>query len=1024
MFYIDPGTGSMLFTLALGVFSVLWFGIKGIFMKLKYLNLKKEKENSHTIPLVIFSDDKRYWQFFEPICRELDQRGFDTVYMTESEDDPVFQCGLPHIQGKYIGSGNMAYGKLNFLNATMVLSTTPGLDVYQWKRSKDVKQYIYIPHGANAMTSLRMFSLDFFDSILVSGQYQIDLTRKLEALRNEPEKELILAGVPYMDEMLSKLERTPPPEKDGITVLLAPSWGKSSVLKRFGSSIIQKLLETGYHVIIRPHPQSFVSETEMIEQIMHDHPASEQLEWNRDVDNFDVLNRSDILISDYSGTIFEFAFAFDKPVICVDTDFDDSQYDVYWLDEPPWAISALPKLGRILKKEDLPQIKDIIDECLTDERYKIMRQQLSEEAWANKKEGTVRVVDHLEKKYRELVEQEEAPKIEQEEQNPTPHPSENAVKKERPWPFRNFDKRNVFSSFAISFLLAAFFGLLDPFDVMLVNARDFYVSWSDALSCLWLPTFLAFGTLLLLLLLALVIHRWAFEILRSILLGVTVASYCQELFLNGKMVLGDNGTILGEITDIELSVNIMIHFAILAVFVILSVSRLMKSRTETPSEQNTSGNSGLLSRNYMVYALFIMTLMKGVGLVPTMTEVMKNDQPDQTEAPFPIRFYSYEPTVSYSGSQNNIYVFIVDTLDTLWSDELLEIYPELTEELEGFTFYQNNTSCFGNTLTSVTQMLTDHPYTLENNPQYIEEAWQGENTFTILKDNDYRINMILDQQYLETFSELESVCDNLAQPDSLNVELDVPVLRRILYDLSFSRLAPYAVKGMIPNEVSSVSNVEYLIISSAEPEKYTQDVVSESSDLHLFEYARTADFNADCDQGVFTIIHMAGAHGYNDALAAEAGFSEGERRYTTIRANFETILYYIRAAKQLGVYDNTTFIILGDHGRRSRDVRGEDYELLQATQPALFIKPANAGNVPLQYDRDTGLSNSMFMASVLEYAGIPHQEYGASYQDVIDSQKVCPREFYWNEFDSKRRVHYIIEGDARDFSNWSLVSDD
>ena len=404
MIYIDPGTGSMLFTLALGVVSVLWFGLKGIFMKLKYLNPKKEQDNSNTIPFVIFTDDKRYWQFFEPICRELDKRGFDTVYMTESEDDPVFSCNLPHIKGKYIGSGNIAYGRLNFLKATMVLSTTPGLEVYQWKRSPDVKQYIYIPHGANAMTSLRMFSLDFFDSILVSGQYQIDLTRKLEALRNEPAKEIFLVGVPHMDEMLNRLERTAPPEKNGVTVLLAPSWGKSSVLKHFGGTIIQKLLETGYHIILRPHPQSFDSETEMIEQLKRDYPESEQLEWNRDVDNFNVLNRSDILISDFSGTVFEFALAFDKPVICMDTDFDDSQYDVYWLDEPPWAIAALPKLGKVLKEDDLPQIKEIIDECLTDESYKLNRQQLSEEAWAYKKEGAVRVADYLENKYRELTE--------------------------------------------------------------------------------------------------------------------------------------------------------------------------------------------------------------------------------------------------------------------------------------------------------------------------------------------------------------------------------------------------------------------------------------------------------------------------------------------------------------------------------------------------------------------------------------------------------------------------------------------
>ena len=174
-----------------------------------------------------------------------------------------------------------------------------------------------------------MFSLDFFDSILVSGQYQVDITRKLEALRNEPPKEIVLAGIPYMDEILQRLEHTPQPPKKGITVLLAPSWGKSAIFKRFGSKIIEELLKTGYHIIIRPHPQSFVSETEMIDELMAAFPASEQLEWNRDVDNFNALHRADILISDFSGTIFEFALAFYKPVISVDTDFDDSQYDVY-----------------------------------------------------------------------------------------------------------------------------------------------------------------------------------------------------------------------------------------------------------------------------------------------------------------------------------------------------------------------------------------------------------------------------------------------------------------------------------------------------------------------------------------------------------------------------------------------------------------------------------------------------------------------------------------------------------------------
>lgn len=403
LLYIDPGTGSMLFSLAFGIISVAWFGLRKLYMKLKYLSPVKTKKDEKSVPLVIFSDDKRYWKYFEPVCCELNDREFDTVYMTMSEDDPVFDCPYQHIMGQYIGPGNKAYGKLNILNATMVLSTTPGLEVYQWKRSHDVKCYIYLPHAANALTTVRMFGIDFFDAILVSGQYQIDIVRKLEKLRKEPAKELVPVGIPYMDEILDRIEKEPQEKSDGTTVLLAPSWGKSAILSRFGGRIIQKLVEAGYHIIIRPHPQSFVSEKEMIEELMREFPESDHLEWNRDVDNFSALKRSDILISDFSGVVFEYALAFDKPVICVDTNFDDSQYDSCWLDETNWSIENLPKLGAILKEEELDKLKEMIDSCLSDKKYKELRQDVSRDAWVHRGEGAKRVADYLATKYRDLT---------------------------------------------------------------------------------------------------------------------------------------------------------------------------------------------------------------------------------------------------------------------------------------------------------------------------------------------------------------------------------------------------------------------------------------------------------------------------------------------------------------------------------------------------------------------------------------------------------------------------------------------
>lgn len=409
LLYIDPGTGSMLFAILIGIIGTLNYVLKNGIVKLRFLlsSGKKVETNKDKLPFVIFSDDKRYWNVFEPICREFDRRGVDMVYMTASPDDPALENPYEHIRGEFIGKNNKAFARMNFLNADIVLSTTPGLDVYQWKRSKDVQYYVHMQHAANDISGYRMFGIDYFDAVMLSGEYQVQEVRDLEKLRNLPEKDLIKIGIPYMDEMAKRLEAAPAAESVGQerTVLLAPSWGKSSIFQRYGSRILEVLLQTGYHIIVRPHPQSFTSEKETIEKIMQEYPDSDRLEWNRDNDNFEVLKRSDILISDFSGIIFDFSLVYDKPVIYADTEFDNSPYDAWWLDTPYWTFTALPRIGQKLTMDNLDHLKEMIDECIQDPKYAEGRREAREETWEYKGEGTERAVEYLLKKYDELTQE-------------------------------------------------------------------------------------------------------------------------------------------------------------------------------------------------------------------------------------------------------------------------------------------------------------------------------------------------------------------------------------------------------------------------------------------------------------------------------------------------------------------------------------------------------------------------------------------------------------------------------------------
>ena len=402
--YIDPGTGSMLFTILIGVIGASIYSLRMFFIKLRYkMGGGKAEETDKKTPLVIFSDNKRYWSIFEPICRALEKKGIEVKYITASSDDPAFETSLSNVKAECAESENKLFTKLNFLNATVVFSTTPGLDVYQWKRSKDVDYYVHIPHAANDITLYRMFGIDYYDSILLSGDYQIDDIRAMEKIRNLPEKELVKVGIPYMDEMAKRLKCSPAPEKHERTVLLAPSWGKSAIFGVYGSKIIDVLLATGYHVIIRPHPQSFDSETELMEKLMKEYPESDRLEWNRDRDNFDVLNRSDILISDFSGVVFDFALVYDKPIIYTNPQIDTSVYDAWWLKKPLWTASALPRIGMELTDDNMENLKELIDTCIGDSRFAEGRAEVKAETWANFGGGAEAVADYLEAKIKELT---------------------------------------------------------------------------------------------------------------------------------------------------------------------------------------------------------------------------------------------------------------------------------------------------------------------------------------------------------------------------------------------------------------------------------------------------------------------------------------------------------------------------------------------------------------------------------------------------------------------------------------------
>ena len=403
--YIDPGTGGMLFSILFGIFGVAVFSFRALLLKMKYRtsNDKNAKIYDQKIPIAIFTDHKRYWNVFEPLLDEFEKRKQNVAYLTCSKDDPVFDKKYEYIKGEFLGEGNKAFSRLNLLNASIVVSSTPSLGVFQWKRSNNVDFYIHVQHGANDISMYRMYGTDHFDALPLSGEYQIEEIRQLEDMRGIAHRETPLCGIPYMDAMKKRLKEAGPVPEHERTVLMAPSWGKSGILSRFGEKLIDALIDTGYKIIVRPHPQSYASEKEMLDKLMSKYTDESKVIWNRDNDNFEVLRQSDILISDFSGIIFDFTLVFDKPLIYTDTKYDIRPYDADWIEETPWTFRILPKLGLELNEENVDNIKELIDKCINDPSFSKGRDKARSETWVPMGNGAELTVDYILKKHNEVI---------------------------------------------------------------------------------------------------------------------------------------------------------------------------------------------------------------------------------------------------------------------------------------------------------------------------------------------------------------------------------------------------------------------------------------------------------------------------------------------------------------------------------------------------------------------------------------------------------------------------------------------
>ena len=375
----------MLFSILIGALATVYFLSRAAWIKIKFLFTgKKGNIDKSSYRFVIYNEDIRYWNVFKPVLDAFENHETEVTYFTSCKEDPVFNAEYKFVFSQYIGEGNTAFAKLNFLSADVVLMTTPGLDVYQLKRSRNVKHYAHLEHSVGDATMYRMFGLDYFDSILVTGMYKEKDVRWLEKHRNINRKEIVSVGCTYLDEFKKRIEKIPAEEDHKFTVLLSPSWGPSAILSRYGEKLLDSLQATGWNIIVRPHPQSRISEKEILDRLTSRYKDMGNIIWDYNSDNIFSLKKADIMISDFSGIIYDYTFLCDKPVMYVNADMDLRMYDAWYVPgQKPWQVNAVKKFGIELKESQFSNIKEIIQNARDSKELEDLRHKAKNEAWEN-----------------------------------------------------------------------------------------------------------------------------------------------------------------------------------------------------------------------------------------------------------------------------------------------------------------------------------------------------------------------------------------------------------------------------------------------------------------------------------------------------------------------------------------------------------------------------------------------------------------------------------------------------------------
>lgn len=241
-------------------------------------------------------------------------------------------------------------------------------DLHQFHLKRSLRpgvKYIYAFHAlVSTHMMYRAVSFDHYDCILCTGPYHLAEIKKREQDLGLPPKDLRKAGYYRLERIYhAHLARTDD-TKNRPTILLAPSWGTKNLLNSGGREITGLLLESGYNVVFRPHPELVKRESALIDELADAFSANPCFEMELSTAGDESILRADVLIADWSGIALEYAFGTERPVLFFDLPRKVKNADYAALKMPMFEVEVREQIGKVVADLEsvLQGVRELLDQ--------------------------------------------------------------------------------------------------------------------------------------------------------------------------------------------------------------------------------------------------------------------------------------------------------------------------------------------------------------------------------------------------------------------------------------------------------------------------------------------------------------------------------------------------------------------------------------------------------------------------------------------------------------------------------------